>query len=58
MLGLLASKFDTISDKPAREYFALLDTLINIYAEADIGEETGVYDPEQLLSQIIDKIYR
>ena len=55
-LGLLASKFDQISDKSAREYFLLLDTLINMYAEANIEEQTNIYDPEKLLSQIIDKI--
>ena len=56
LLGLLASRFDTISDKPAREYFMLLDTLIIMYTEFSAGEKSDIYDPEKLLSQIIDKI--
>jgi chemotaxis signal transduction protein len=27
-----------------------------MYAELNLGESTNVYDPEKLLSQIIDKI--
>ena len=48
-----------ITDKPARQFFELLNTLIDLNAELDAeaaAEVAKVYNPEQLLSQIIDKI--
>ena len=56
ILGLLAKNFEMITDKPARQFFDVLNTLIDLNSELDLSETQAVYNPEKLLSQIIDKI--
>ena len=55
LLGVLAKNFETISDKPARQYFELLNTLIDLNAALDDSsvvkaQASKVYNPEKLLS--------
>ena len=59
VLGLLAKNFENISDRPARQFFDLLNELIDLNAiDECLAEpnELKIYDPEKLMSQIIDKM--
>ena len=61
-LGVLAKNFASISNKPSRQFFELFNVLIDLKAVRDniLGDVAAnaaqIYDPEDLLSQIIDKI--
>lgn len=58
-LRLLSSKFPLISDYPSKQFFELFCELIDYYfLKKGLGDikETNVFDPELLLSEIIDKI--
>ena len=61
-LGILARNFGTISNRPSLQFFALFNKLIDLKAIRDElagnkGIDTSnIYDPEDLLNQIIDKI--
>ena len=59
LLGLLAKNFENISDRPARQFFDLLNELIDLNAIEDClsgSSDKKIYDPEKLMSQIIDKM--
>lgn len=62
LLSLQASNFSSISNRPSRQFFDLFNDLIDLKAERDeiAGEAAAnaaaIYDPEDLLGQIIDKI--
>jgi len=62
VLGILAKNFSTISNKPSRQYFVLFDQLIDLKALRDeiagdsAADSNEIYNPEDLLNQIIDKI--
>ena len=62
LLSLQARNFSSISNRPSRQFFDLFNDLIDLKAERDeiAGEAAAnaaaIYDPEDLLSQIIDKI--
>lgn len=57
-LKLLSKNFHKISLYPCRQFFDLFNELIDFYfVKVTLGtEESDLFDPEQLLSQIIDKI--
>ena len=57
-LKLLSKNFHKISLYPCRQFFDLFNELIDYYCvKVTLGsEESDLFDPEQLLSQIIDKI--
>lgn len=57
-LKLLSKNFHKISLYPCRQFFDLFNELIDYYfVKVTLGtEERDLFDPEQLLSQIIDKI--
>jgi hypothetical protein len=57
-LKLLSKNFHKISLYPCRQFFDLFNELIDYYfVKVTLGsEESDLFDPEQLLSQIIDKI--
>ena len=62
LLSLQARNFSSISNRPSRQFFDLFNDLIDLKAEREeiAGEAAAnaaaIYDPEDLLSQIIDKI--
>ena len=57
LLGLLAKNFSQISNRPAMQFFELFNELIAINADLNANEDQGsIYDPKQLLTQIIEKI--
>jgi len=57
LLGLLAKNFSQISNRPAMQFFELFNELIAINADLNSDEDQGgIYDPKQLLTQIIEKI--
>lgn len=62
MLGLLARNFSSISNKPSRQFFELFNRLIDLKARRDdllgdlADDSSAIYNPEDLLNQIIDKI--
>ena len=61
VLGLLAKNFSQISSKPSRQFFDLFNSLIDLKAHRDsldgvTSDASAIYNPEDLLSQIIDKI--
>ena len=60
MLRLLSTRFSQISDYQCKQFFELFCDLIDLYfiVKSVYGAEAGssIFDPEQLLSQIIDKI--
>lgn len=57
-LKLLSNNFHKINAYPCRQFFDLFNELIDFYfLKATLGtEEKELFDPERLLSQIIDKI--
>lgn len=61
-LGVLARNFETIQNKPSRQFFELFNRLIDLKAYRDelqganADDSSAIYDPEDLLNQIIDKI--
>jgi len=61
-MGILARNFGSISNKPSRQFFDLLNKLIDLKAQSDAlqgvaaGASDPVYNPEELLNQTIDKI--
>ena len=58
LLGLLAKNFSMITDRPARQFFDLFNELIALNAEYSwmIEDQSAIYDPEDMLRQIIAKI--
>ena len=61
ILGILARNFSTIQNKPSRQFFDLFTRLIDMKAYRDelmgaTEDSSSIYDPEDLLNQIIDKI--
>lgn len=62
LLGLLARNFANISNRPSMQFFELFNKLIDMKARRDFlsgdlaDDMTAIYDPEDLLNQIIDKI--
>ena len=54
----MSKNFHKISLYPCRQFFDLFNELIDYYfVKVTLGsEESDLFDPEQLLSQIIDKI--
>lgn len=59
LLRLLSTRFSQISDYQCKQFFELFCDLIDLYfiVKSVYGADIGsVFDPEQLLSQIIDKI--
>jgi len=62
VLGLQARNFASISNKPSRQFFELFNELIDLKAHRDTlageaaADSSAIYDPEDLLNQIIDKI--
>ena len=61
-LGLLARNFASISNRPSMQFFELFNKLIDLKARrddlsGDLADDTSaIYNPEDLLNQIIDKI--
>lgn len=60
LLRLLSDKFSIISDYPCKQFFELFCDLIDQYfmirALSSGSQQQQVFNPENLLSQIIDKI--
>jgi hypothetical protein len=62
LLRLLSGKFSIIGEYPCKQYFELFCELIDQYflirqlSSKTKGPETEVFNPESLLSLIIDKI--
>ena len=57
LLGFLANNFKEISNNPARQFFELFNELIALNAEInEFEDQSTIYDPMQLLTQIIEKI--
>ena len=62
ILGVLGRNFASISNKPSRQFFEVFNKLIDQKALRDdlMGEaadnSNSIYNPEDLLNQIIDKI--
>ena len=62
LLGLLARNFANISNRPSMQFFELFNKLIDMKARRDFLSDdkaedmATIYDPEDLLNQIIDKI--
>lgn len=62
VLGLQARNFASISNRPSRQFFELFNELIDLKAHRDTlageaaADSSAIYDPEDLLNQIIDKI--
>ena len=61
-LKILARNFNSISNRPSRQFFELFTRLIDVKAYRDElmgsagADERAIYDPEDLLNQIIDMI--
>ena len=61
-LGMLARNFGSISNRPSRQFFELFNKLIDLKARRDdlaglaAEDSADIYNPEDLLNQIIDKI--
>lgn len=60
MIKVLSANFSQISDFPCVQFFELYNELIDLFyakqALSHKSEETQIFDPEVLLSYIIDKI--
>ena len=62
LLGILARNFASISNRPSRQFFELFNKLIDLKAQRDeqlgdaADDSSAIYNPEELLNQIIDKI--
>ena len=62
LLGILARNFANISNRPSRQFFELFNRLIDLKARRDdflgqaADDSSEIYNPEDLLNQIIDKI--
>ena len=62
LLGVQARNFGSISNRPSRQFFELFNALIDLKAMRDdlageaAADSSAIYNPEDLLSQIIDKI--
>ena len=56
LLGLLAKNFSLISDKPAMQFFDLFNDLIALDTQYEFEEESQIYDPEDLVNQIIERV--
>ena len=62
LLSLQARNFSAISNRPSRQFFELFNELIDLKAIRDnisgeaSADSSAIYNPEDLLSQIIDKI--
>ena len=62
LLSLQARNFASISNRPSRQFFELFNELIDLKATRDslagdgVANSAAIYDPEDLLNQIIDKI--
>lgn len=62
LLSLQARNFASISNRPSRQFFELFNELIDLKATRDslagdgAANSAAIYDPEDLLNQIIDKI--
>ncbi len=58
LLRLLSTKFTLISEYPCKQFFELFCEIIDLHFIMNkIGDKNSmVFDPETLLSQIIDKI--
>lgn len=58
LLKLLSGKFSIISDYPCKQFFELFCEIIDLHFIVDkiSDSKTNVFNPELLLSQIIDKI--
>jgi len=54
LMGILARNFGSISNKPSRQFFDLLNKLIDLKAKHDAlsgsGAADDVYNPEELLN--------
>ena len=61
-MGILARNFTSISNRPSRQFFELFNKLIDLKAHRDdllgdaADDSSAIYNPEELLNQIIDKI--
>ena len=61
-LRILARNFNSIGNRPSRQFFELFTRMIDLKAYRDElmgsanADERAIYDPEDLLNQIIDKI--
>ena len=56
LLGTLARNLAAIESRPSRQFFDLLNGLIDKKAAAAADDSGAIYDPEALLNQMIDKI--
>lgn len=57
LLKLMSSKFHLISEHPSKQFFHLFNVLIDLhYNRLSDQDDAQLFDAEQLLGQIIDKI--